>query len=194
LQKENSLHPNTRVLRKGVRAKEEGALSLRLFADKSHTTPSHTSTLTPFSVWDIHTRCLKACNTAFQQMVGYTLEELQSNFFCSNLVSSSFLEDLNLLWEFLAVSYKRLELKLCLRRKEGYDFCVNTVMLVTPDHSSVVVEHDPVSLCDDKWKIGDFTHFPTLQVPPCDCRRNMATVQNIREFWNLMGASEKKWN
>jgi len=153
---------------------------------------SSSSTLTPFSVWDIHTHCLKACNTAFQQMVGYTLEELQSNFFYSNLFSSSYLEDLNLLWEFLAVSYERLELKLCLRRKEGYDFCANTVMLVTPDHSSVVVEHDPVSLCDDKWKIGDFTHFPTLQVPPCDCR-NLATVHNIREFWNWMGASEKKW-
>eukprot|EP00026_Physarum_polycephalum_P010438 Phypoly_transcript_10602.p1 GENE.Phypoly_transcript_10602~~Phypoly_transcript_10602.p1 ORF type:complete len:335 (+),score=42.43 Phypoly_transcript_10602:92-1096(+) len=138
-----------------------------------------------YALWDLQTHLLGACNFQFAKLVGYDMDTLSSNFYFSLLIPERYREESGTLWTLLsslASVQKRLELKLCLLTKDGAEICVNTKAQPVNQHK-VMMEYDLASLCDDKWAIDDFIHFPTFKVQPHQCR---ACNYNIYEIWRFM--------
>jgi len=144
---------------------------------------------TPYSMWEVRTQHLIACNTAFQKLVGYSMTELSSDFPCPRLVPPRYHSHLRRLWEFVASTLKtKMELQMCFQEKGGSEKCLRTIVLPMFDQNYVLMEHHLVDYCDDKWVIGDFVHFATFKTPPQQF--TTTPMQSINDVYNLM--QEKK--
>jgi len=109
----------------------------------------------PCSVWDLSKLVLIGCNDAFKQMLGYTIEELQNSFHCSDLVPQRLAPTTLALCHNLNSNIvgKPVQLKTMFKHKNGTEVSVLTHIFVDVKLHHAIMKHR-----EDKEEV--LTFFP----------------------------------
>jgi len=149
----------------------------------------------PMCLFDLSTRKIRGCNSAFSSLIGCSTEELSSAIFHpSELFPDSLAEGFNQLLNTMShqTSIQHVEVKSVLKQWTGDLICTQTFLKLSPTRDSVIMWHAPVLLCDDGYKLNDFVYFASTKTTNFEVTRTQCkslccaaldSLNSVAETW-----------